>query len=501
MSAPRPGALALMLALLPLLQSCGENSSTAPRTEPKVATTLELSTSAVRLTAIGDTATVKAIVKDQFGAALSGVSVSWSSSNTGVVKVQGGLVSAIANGVVSLTATSGALNASASITVTQDEARFPEPAPGQMVISLQNQTGGVWPDSLIYIAVLGRHPQTQRFNWLNADGQLVEARVADNDAPGHLTKQGVNYSNYFTTLDRVRFLKFPKMDSGRLFISLGNPMYIKILQDGGGNVGFAGPNLANASDPNINLLFEWVEFTFNDFGFFGNTTQVDQFGFPVTMELIAEGGAFRKKVGITESRASIFSAFRSETPAEFRHLVRTGASGDLRIVAPGKGGFEPGGTYDAYFAPYVDSVWTMYANQTATFSMWNGSRTFTGTVVADTFRFEEQGVPNVFYYIRRKPTTIEILEGSGVLASGNGTELAIQAQICAAFNRHVMDAPSKWTQPAKYYTAAPSNFFAAFWHRHSIDGLAYGFAYDDVSEQSTLVQRQNPRFLTLGVRW
>ena len=42
-------------------------------------------------------------------------------------------------------------------------------------------------------------------------------------------------------------------------------------------------------------------------------------------------------------------------------------------------------------------------------------------------------------YTVGKPTTQDILQGSGALATGNSMELAIEAQICAAFNRHVME--------------------------------------------------------------
>ena len=31
---------------------------------------------------------------------------------------------------------------------------------------------------------------------------------------------------------------------------------------------------------------------------------------------------------------------------------------------------------------------------------------------------------------------------------------------------------TEWNNPSAYYQAAPANYYAAFWHRHSINALA-----------------------------
>ena len=66
------------------------------------------------------------------------------------------------------------------------------------------------------------------------------------------------------------------MDSGRIFVSVGEPMYIKILQAADGSIGFAGPNPLNPTDPNIGVYYDWYEFTWNNSALFINTTQVDR---------------------------------------------------------------------------------------------------------------------------------------------------------------------------------------------------------------------------------
>jgi hypothetical protein len=87
------------------------------------------------------------------------------------------------------------------------------------------------------------------------------------------------------------------------------------------------------------------------------------------------------------------------------------------------------------------------------------------------------------------------------MADGNEVELALEAEFCAAFNRHVMQSVANWTVPSTYYTTAPANSYAQFWHDHSVGGLAYGFAYDDVNNQSSLIQSPTPEHMAFGIGW
>ncbi len=90
---------------------------------PPVATSIQLSQSAVALTALGAQATVSATVKDQNGNTMSGVSVTWSSSPASVATVNSsGTITAVGVGSATVTATSGSLSESTSVTVTQEPA-------------------------------------------------------------------------------------------------------------------------------------------------------------------------------------------------------------------------------------------------------------------------------------------------------------------------------------------------------------------------------------------
>ncbi|MBB3193629.1 hypothetical protein CDN98_01245 [Roseateles terrae] len=366
---------------------------------------------------------------------------------------------------------------------------------GVMTLKLVNGTNGVWQDQQVYWSIIGYDPVTKVLSYVDNTGRLVPASLAANDAPNRLTKNGQNYSNYFYKLNEMPWVSIPRIDSGRMFISLGSPMYIKINQAADGRLGFAGPDMNNPSDPNQDVNFEWIEFTVDQWGYHGNTTRVDQFGFPLKTRLLGRDG-YDRTLGENASRAKIFADFEALAQPEFRGLVQR----PYRIVAPAKSVFNRGQAYGNYFAPYVDQVWAYYASTDLVFTAEAG--TFRGRVIGNDFVFSKNGGPQNLY-IRGKPTTQEILEGSGRLASGSSDEKVVQAQITAAFNRHLLMRvdPSQWSNASTYYGAGPANYYSKFWHDHSIDGLAYGFCYDDVRSQSTLLEHPSPRGMFITVGW
>lgn len=379
--------------------------------------------------------------------------------------------------------------------------------PGFIGVDLVNATGGVWSDADVHVTVIGINPASGTFAHVAPDGAITDIAVADNDAPGHLVKNGVNYPAYGFTLAQSRLLKLPKMAGGRVFISLGEPIYLRVMPGGDGHPGYAGPNPQNPSDPNVDVHFDWYEFTWDDAGLWINTTQVDQFGLPMQLDVRGEGGAFRQRTGITESIAAIDAAFASEVPPEFHPAPID----DLRILSPTKIGFGNGGAHATYFDGYVTAIWSQYASSPLVIDLFGGTRRFSGTTTGDELVFSEVDLHNGAYvgniYRVGRPDTEDILQCSGTMAHGdanpdvNTVQLALEAQICAAFNRHAMHDVAIWRTPSAWYAAAPANFYAAFWHRHSIDALAYGFAYDDVAEQSSTITTPAPEHMTFTIGW
>ena len=86
--------------------------------------------------------------------------------------------------------------------------------------------------------VLGQATPGQWY-YLKSDGTLAHINHLDANAPGHLSKNGVNYANMAFSLAQASSVVMPTYLVGaRIYISLGSPMYIPIAPD---DSGWGGP--------------------------------------------------------------------------------------------------------------------------------------------------------------------------------------------------------------------------------------------------------------------
>jgi beta-glucanase (GH16 family) len=350
-----------------------------------------------------------------------------------------------------------------------------------MTCQFINNTGN-YSDSQIYVIVIGLNA-AMKYCRLDTSGNMIPCVSGD------------NASGYFIPLSSINGLQFPDtMISVRLYVSLGSALNIPFNTDGGGNVGIAYPNIDNPFDPSYSVVFDFVEFNLQGNTIFLNSSQVDMFGVPIQLRLYDNGTpayTLNGQMGIPYSMAQIVSDWVSQVPAEFQHLYTNG-----RIVAPAHGHFATGRTYANYFDSYINSIWGMYASSDLVLTI--GASVYTGRVGGDgRLAFTAPGDPATYYV--SKPTTQDVFMGAGALASGNGVEKQLEAQICAAFNRHVLQNISLANTPSAFYQASPANWYAKFWHDHSLNNLAYGFCYDDVSNQSTTLVSTNPRGMVVVI--
>ncbi|MFL6125302.1 beta-1,3-glucanase family protein [Actinophytocola sp.] len=200
--------------------------------------------------------------------------------------------------------------------------------------------------------------------------------------------------------------------------------------------------------------YDFIEFTVGPDVFNGNTTRVDAFGLKLAMRLHAHDG-YDVQVGedqstFAEDRSVTFQKFIDAVPAQFDVLAQTQAP--YRIIAPGSDpSFRAGGVNANYYTAYANSVGV------------------------------NEATSNIF---------------------GCAGSLAGNPNMCAALNRHTAHLPqNQWQDPTKYYSAAPANYYAKFWHDHAINQLAYGFPYDDVAGQSSFVSHGDPQYLLVAVGW
>ena len=357
-----------------------------------------------------------------------------------------------------------------------------------MKFSFVNNTNQKYSSDQIYFAITGKNTSGQ-FCHVDKSGNLISCNDSDNDAPGHLTKNGQNWCNYLYTLNEISEIEVPPMYWGRAYISLGSPMYLRVVNNGQDLVS---PDPANPSNPNVDVYFDFVEFTIDNTGCYVNTTQVDQFGFPMVIELIASDGS--KKVGITESRSALFSEYVKTVPVEFQSLVQE----PYRIVSPFRGGFVDGGNYATYFDGYIRNMWQYYTSNQLQLTIPQG--TFIGKVENNIFTFTKTDSPDAKYTIGY-PTSWDVFRCNGVFTTGDAIQQLIQARISAMFNRHMLENPANHCKPEEFYKNSPANYYAQFWHLHSINSKSYGFPVDDVCEQSSLIAHQNPEELKVTISW
>jgi hypothetical protein len=201
--------------------------------------------------------------------------------------------------------------------------------------------------------------------------------------------------------------------------------------------------------------YDFIEFTVGATSINIDTTRVDRFGLKLALLLHGHDGS-NQEIGedyatFQESRAATFQRFENAMPAEFKELATDQAP--YGIPSPGNDpAFSPGGTYSNYFTSYAAA---------------NGDTS---------------------------DSTAQIFGCAGTLAAN--------PQLCASLNRHVAQLPTaQQANPANFYLATPANYYAWFWHQNAINGLQYGFPYDDYAGQSSDISATNPQYVVVAVGW
>jgi hypothetical protein len=336
---------------------------------------------------------------------------------------------------------------------------------GSFPVIFKNLAKESYADSQIYIFSIGM--TDGKWCYMTKDGTMLPMNPADENAPGHLTKNGRNYANYaFRLSEASNFRIPPSVGGGRIYISCGEPMYIPVY-----NNGWGGPNPENTNDPNYNTYYDWFEYTYvyNKVPFGGNTTQVDIFGFCYVATVRQDATNYLDSCGIAMPRDKVIEYYNSRVSEPFKALVKP-----CRILAPRSASiFQTNGTYGNYLKPYIDSVWDYFtANELKLTTRMN----ITGRVVNGVLSWSgsESGSMS-------KPTTAQVWGCTGFPG-------AFGAAFSAAFNRGVAKNTADWYDKSKYYVSSPyKNEFAMVLHEISIHNKAYGFGYDDVNEESSVL--------------
>jgi hypothetical protein len=353
------------------------------------------------------------------------------------------------------------------------EARAADGLPATVV----NNTGR-FANNTIFMYVVGTDLKTGQQGFVRSGGALTPCRPSDNGPDGFADLAIPLAPGGPTTV------VLPKM-SGRIYFSMKDKIKFKVVSDGAGRPALQFPAGWVASDPSFPVLHDCVEFTFNDAGMFCNTTMVDMFSIPMAITLT---GAKTQTAGtlVAGGRDKVFAALRAVP--EFARLV---VGDNLRVIAPGHG-IEAGLFSPTFFDSYIDAVWRKY--QTTDLKITVNGKVFTGRVAGDRMVFGGGVAPF------RRPTTRDVLFCDGALAAPNdGVTGPVAAMLGAGFNRTtLLDRPDQpILDPAQFYRGAVANHYSRVMHANSVDGKAYGFAFDDVVDFASFIQDAAPKELTV----
>ena len=202
--------------------------------------------------------------------------------------------------------------------------------------------------------------------------------------------------------------------------------------------------------------YDFIELNSSGTTINADTSRVDAFRLPLAIHLHNSDGS-DTVVGeddqvFSESRTALFQQFQNAVPAAFQQLATVDAP--YAIPAPGDvAAFQPGGADASYMTSYAASVGAT-------------------------------------------ETTQEVLGCS----AGGSPNLSGDPTLCSALNRCVAQfSTTVQNTPADYYQNAPCNYYSAFWHSVAVNGLQYGFAYDDDNGQSSDFNSTDAQYVQVAI--
>jgi hypothetical protein len=211
---------------------------------------------------------------------------------------------------------------------------------------------------------------------------------------------------------------------------------------------------------------DWVEQAVGNGAINGNNlTRVDGWRLPIATRIrtttanIDRGDLYEL---FFQPRKAIFDEFVNEVPKEFSRLATVDVA---NIYAPhlierkGTTLFGKGGPYVGYFDVYQDSCRVHNPTMPAKSTAWD--------IFACAGNY-----------------------GNTATWGGN-------------MNRHVGTLPStQWCDSSKFYRDAPCNYFSKWCHLRAMQGLQYGFPYDDdCNKFSGIVATGNVQWFAIAIGW
>jgi hypothetical protein len=362
-------------------------------------------------------------------------------------------------------------------------------------IALQNTTTS----SQVYAYVTGQAiDNNNALMLLQSDGHTVYY-PASPGAPG--SALGADCAIPLGAPGSTTTITIPHIAGGRIWFSIGTPLTF-LLNPGPGLVE---PSVSNQSDPNINVMWDFCEFTYNSGQMYANISFVDFVSIPISLALTNTSGSTQTVSGLpTSGLDTVCTNLKAQHAADgagWDQLVVTSGGANLRALSPNNGIVINNSLFSGYYQPYVDQVWSKYSGQSLTVDTQASWGSVTGQVSGGQLNF-----PGVGSFAQ--PSAADIFSCStGPFANAAGEMGTLIARISAAFNRSTLlidtDQPDG-ENPANFYQNSITNHYSRIAHAAALDGRGYGFPYDDVTpnggaDQSGYVADGNPTLLTVAV--
>ncbi|MCX5600854.1 glycoside hydrolase family 64 protein [Streptomyces phaeochromogenes] len=387
-----------------------------------------------------------------------------------------------------LVALVAAATVTAGLTTVGPASRAEAAVPTTIPLEIKNSSGR---SDQVYIYNIGTLLSTGQQGWADANGTFHAWPAGGNPPTPAPDASIAGPAN-----GQTKTIRMPKF-SGRVYFSYGQKLVFKLTTGG-----LVQPAVQNPSDPNVNILFNWTEYTLNDAGLWINSTQVDMFSAPYAVGVKNTAGATKNTGHLKPGGYNgFFNALRGQ-PGGWANLIRTRSDGTvLRALAPGHG-IEAGALPASVMNDYINRVWTKYASSTLTvtpFANQPGTKYY-GRVSGNVMNFTNGSGAVVTSF--QKPDSDSIFGCYKLLDAPNDLVRGpISRTLCAGFNRSTLltNPNQPDTSSAGFYQDTVTNHYSRKIHAQMVDGKAYGFAFDDVGAHESLVNDNNPQtaYITL----
>jgi len=292
----------------------------------------------------------------------------------------------------------------------------------------------------------------------------------------------------------------PQLAGARIWFSINAPLVFLLNQ----GPGLVQPSPNNPTDPNINTLWAFCEFTLNDYQLFANISYVDFVAIPIAMSLTNASGTVQLVKGIPQggldSICQDLLAQKAVDGQGWDQLVVKSPTGgqNLRALSPNMGIVINPNLFAGYFEPYINLVYQSHTTTPISVDTQSAIGVVQGLAKENILDFTIATFP--------KPCTKDVFScSSGPFLTTTAAYCGITPRLAAAYNRSTLHLTVQ--QPADSslaYQYPITNHYARILHQVETDGRGYAFPYDDVTpsgglDQSGSVSDPNPTLLTIMV--